>query len=116
MAKKQHDHGRSHDRAKDKAQTSISMRADLLKEARRLAAEDNRSLSNWIEKLIQDATKGGMKIFLFGWIIAALFRRATQCPNFLEAAGQGFCDMAGATWYIGCIGFELAGMVLASFF
>ena len=39
-------------RAKGKTQTSISLRADLLSEARKAAKGENRSLSNWLENIL----------------------------------------------------------------
>lgn len=39
-------------RAEGKVQTSISLRKDLLEEAKRKAEAENRSLSNWLENLL----------------------------------------------------------------
>jgi hypothetical protein len=44
---------RNHQRAKGKVATSISLSDEALKKARVLAQNDNRSLSNWIENLIE---------------------------------------------------------------
>ncbi|MDB6078437.1 MAG: hypothetical protein JWO82_2184 [Akkermansiaceae bacterium] len=41
-------------RADGKAQTSISMREDLLDQARRAAEAEGRSLSNWIEQMLKE--------------------------------------------------------------
>jgi hypothetical protein len=40
-------------RAADKAQTSISLRNDLLQRARGSAAEEGRTFSNWLEQLLR---------------------------------------------------------------
>lgn len=44
-------------RAKGKAATSISLSEDTLEKARALAAQDDRSLSNYIERLINEKLK-----------------------------------------------------------
>lgn len=41
-------------RAVGKTQTSISLRVDLLEQAREAAEADNRSFSNWLENLLQE--------------------------------------------------------------
>jgi hypothetical protein len=41
-------------RADGKAQTSISMREDLLDQARHAAEAEGRSLSNWIEQMLKE--------------------------------------------------------------
>ncbi len=41
-------------RSKDRVQTSITIRKDLLEEARRWAQNDGRSFSNWLEQLIRE--------------------------------------------------------------
>lgn len=41
-------------RADGKAQTSVSLREDLLEAARNAAAAENRSLSNWLENLLAE--------------------------------------------------------------
>ena len=45
---------RSHNRAESKAQTSISLRKELLDAAKEAADRDNRSLSNWLEILLKE--------------------------------------------------------------
>jgi len=40
-------------RAADKAQTSISLRNDLLQRARESAAEEGRTFSNWLEQMLR---------------------------------------------------------------
>ncbi len=40
-------------RAPGKTQTSITLSEDLLEKARVVAAQDGRSLSNWLEQLIR---------------------------------------------------------------
>ena len=51
VASKASKHGK---RADGKAQTSISMREDLMERARAEAAKDGRSLSNWLEQLLRE--------------------------------------------------------------
>lgn len=41
-------------RADGKAQTSISLRKDLLDQAKDQATAEGRSLSNWIEQILRD--------------------------------------------------------------
>jgi hypothetical protein len=41
-------------RADGKAQTSISLRRELLEAAKEAAEKDNRSLSNWLEILLKE--------------------------------------------------------------
>jgi hypothetical protein len=50
---------RSHARAAGKAQTSISLREDLLAAAKAAAEADNRSLSNWLEILLKEKLAEG---------------------------------------------------------
>ena len=45
---------RNHSRAEGKAQTSISLRRELLEAAKEAAEKDNRSLSNWLEILLKE--------------------------------------------------------------
>jgi hypothetical protein len=45
---------RNHSRAEGKAQTSISLRRDLLEAAKEAAEQDNRSLSNWLEIILKE--------------------------------------------------------------
>ena len=45
---------RNHDRAAGKAQTSISLREDLLLAAKAAAEADSRSLSSWLEVLLKE--------------------------------------------------------------
>lgn len=51
MKKRQSRHGV---RADGKAQTSISLRGDILAAAKKAAEEENRSLSNWLENLLSE--------------------------------------------------------------
>ncbi len=46
-------------RAEGKTQTSITLREEILNQARAVAAADGRSFSNWLERLIQETMKKG---------------------------------------------------------
>lgn len=55
---KKTDKKRNHDRASGKAQTSISLRTEILEAAKAAAEADNRSLSNWLEILLKEKLGG----------------------------------------------------------
>lgn len=47
------EHSRAGKRAPGQTTATISLSADILATAKRLAAEDGRSLSNWLRRLIE---------------------------------------------------------------
>lgn len=44
---------RTHHRSPENTQTSVSMNKVVLREARRLAAQEGRTFSNWLEQLLR---------------------------------------------------------------
>lgn len=53
------DQSRHNKRAAGKTQTSVSMRSDLLEQARAAAEAEGRTLSNWIEQMLREKFEAG---------------------------------------------------------
>lgn len=51
--------------AETTAQTSVTMKKEIMEKARAAAKADNRSLSNWLEQVARKALEGGLILLFF---------------------------------------------------
>lgn len=84
-------------RAAGKTATSVSLSEETLERARQAAAQDGRSLSNWLENLI----KTSIKLIVFLAFIAKLIQGPTDwsAEALAGAAAQG-CIWFGQGLYV----------------
>lgn len=92
-------------RAVGKTATSVSLSEETLERARQAAAQDGRSLSNWIENLI----KTSIKLIIFLAFIAKLMSGPTDwsAEAVLASAGQGCIWFGRGLYFFGALGWEM---------
>lgn len=103
MSNKKSPQTKAKKRSDGRTATSVSLTVETLEKAKRLAAEEGRPLSNWLEQLIKNLTIFILLASLLSWLL-------TGDP--IPGAMLAFQAIGTAAYYAGVVALEVVAAIV----